>query len=91
MDGTAHVNEFVLGGKEKGKIGRSYDGKKKKAITAVQFKGDGKVKRMYATKIDNFSAQSLQYIFVNHISHEAMVIKDKWKGYRPIAKVYDIA
>lgn len=90
MDGNVHVDEFVLGGKEKGKVGRSYDGKKKKAITAVQLTQDGKVKRMYAMKIDDFSAQSLQYIFVNHISRKAKVKTDKWKGYRPIAKAYDI-
>lgn len=54
MDGDVHVDEFLMGGKEEGKIGRSYDGKKKKAVTAVQLTADGKVKRMYAMKIDNF-------------------------------------
>ncbi|MGB1230972.1 MAG: IS1595 family transposase, partial [Winogradskyella sp.] len=58
--------------------------------TAVQLTEDGKVKRMYALRIDDFSAESLQYIFVNHISREAKVTTDKWRGYRPIAKVYDI-
>lgn len=91
MDGIVHVDEFVLGGKEETKTGRSYDAKKKKAVTAVQLTEDGKVKRMYALKIDNFSAESLQYIFVNHISRDAKVITDKWRGYRPIAKAYDIA
>jgi len=59
-------------------------------VTAVQLTQDGKVKRMYAMKIDDFSARSLQYIFVNHISREAQVTTDKWRGYRPIAKAYDI-
>ena len=59
-------------------------------ITAVQLTQNGKVKRMYAMKIHDFSAQSLQYIFVNHISRKAKVTTDKWKGYRPIAKAYDI-
>jgi len=90
MDGEVHVDEFVLGGRDQGKTGRSYDGKKKKAITAVQLTEDGKVKRMYAMKIKDFSAQSLQYIFVNHINRDAKVVTDKWRGYRPIAKAYDI-
>ncbi len=90
MDGEVHVDEFVLGGKDGGKTGRSYDSRKKKAVTAVQLTRDGKVKRMYAMKIDDFSARSLQYIFVNHISREAQVTTDKWRGYRPIAKAYDI-
>jgi hypothetical protein len=90
MDGTVHVDEFVLGGKEEGKVGRSYDSKKKKAIIAVQLTEDWKVKRMYAMRIEDFSAQSLQYIFINHISRQANVTTDVWRGYRPIAKAYDI-
>jgi len=90
MDGEVHVDEFVLGGLEKGKIGRSYDAKKKKAVTAVQLTKDGKVRRMYAMRIEDFSARSLQYIFINNISREAKVTTDQWKGYRPIAKAYDI-
>lgn len=90
MDGIVHVDEFVLGGREKDKVGRSYNTKKKKAITAVELTDDGKVKRMYAMRIDDFSAKSLQYIFVNHISPEAKVTTDKWRGYRPIAKAFNI-
>ncbi len=90
MDGDVHVDEFVIVGKDQGKTGRSYNSSKKKAATAVQLTKDGKVKRMYAMRIDDFSAESLQYIFVNHISREAKVTTDKWIGYRPISKVYDI-
>jgi len=50
MDGAVHVDEFILGGREQTKVGRSYDAKKKKAIIAVQLTEDGKVKRMYAMK-----------------------------------------
>jgi hypothetical protein len=90
MDGNVHVDEFVLGGREKDKVGRSYKAKKKKAITAVELTKEGKVKRMYAMRIEDFSAKSLQYIFVNHISRKAKITTDKWRGYRPISKVYDI-
>jgi len=90
MDGNVHVDEFVLGGREQGKVGRSYQSKKKKAIAAVQLTDDGKVKRMYTMRIEDFSARSLQYIFVNHISRSAHVTTDKWRGYRPVAKAYDI-
>jgi len=47
LEGTVHVDEFVLGGVEKGKIGRSYDAKKKKAVTAVQLTEEGKVIAIY--------------------------------------------
>jgi len=90
MDGNAHVDEFVLGGREKGQVGRSYNAKKKKAVTAVELTDDGKVKRMYAMRIKDFSARSLQYMFVDHISRDAKITTDKWRGYRPIGKAYNI-
>ncbi len=90
MDGNVEVDEFVVGGKEKGKVGRSYDVKKKKAVCAVEYTDDGKVKRMYSMKIDNFSAKELKKIFVKHISKEANVTTDKWKGYWPIMSDYQI-
>lgn len=90
MQGNVHVDEFVLGGREKEKVGRSYNVNKKKAITAVELTEEGKVKRMYAMRIEDFSAQSLQYMFINHISRDAKVTTDKWRGYRPIAKAYNI-
>ncbi len=90
MDGNVQVDEFVLGRYEQNKVGRSYDAKKKKAVTAVEFTDDGKVKRMYALNIKDFSARSLQYMFIRHIDRRAKVTTDKWKGYRPIAKAYDI-
>ncbi len=90
MDGIVHVDEFVVGGKEKGKVGRSYNVKKKKVVCAVELTDEGKVKRMYSMKIDNYSAKELEKIFEKHISGEASVVTDKWKGYRPLMKQYNI-
>ena len=90
MKGSVEVDEFVVGGKEKGKVGRSYDAKKKKAVCAIEFTEQGKVKRMYSLKIDNFSAKELEKIFDKHIDKTAKVKTDKWKGYRPIMKDYNI-
>jgi len=86
MDGEVHVDEFVVGGRDAGKPGRSYDGRKKKAVCAVQLTGEGKVRRMYARRIDDFSSRSLWGIFEKHISMEADVVTDEWKGYGPIAR-----
>lgn len=36
VDGIVHIDEFVVGGKEKGVIGRSYHTKKKKIVCAVE-------------------------------------------------------
>jgi transposase-like protein len=90
MDGQVEVDEFVLGGYEKGKVGRSYNAKKKKAVCAVEYTDKGKVKRMYALKIENFSANELKRIFNKHISKEAAITTDGWRGYSPLAKEYKI-
>lgn len=90
MDGIVHIDEFVVGGKEKEKQGRSYDSKKKKSICAVELTDDGKVKRFYILKIKDFSAKSLRTIFDKHVSTKAEVTTDEWKGYKPIMKDYKI-
>lgn len=90
MDGDVHVDEFVIGGKENNKPGRSYDSKKKKTVCAVQLTKEGKVKRFYAMKIDDFSAKSLRPIFDKHISGQAKITTDEWKGYKPITTTYNI-
>ena len=90
MDGNVHIDEFVIGGKEKGKVGRSYNSKKKKVVTAVEFTDRGKIKRMYALRIDNFSARELKTLFDKHIDENAKITTDLWRGYRPLTKDYNI-
>lgn len=90
IKGIVHIDEFVVGGQEEGKVGRSYDSKKKKAVCAVELTDKGKVKRMYALKIDNFSAKELNKMFKKHIDLKASVTTDLWRSYRPMAKDYDI-
>ncbi len=46
IDGNVHIDEFVIGGKEEGKVGRSYQSNKKKVVCAVELTDEGKVKRM---------------------------------------------
>lgn len=90
MKGEVHVDEFVYGGKENLKQGRSYDSKKKKIVVAVELTETGKVKRTYFKKIEDYSSKSLISIFESHISKDAEVFTDKWSGYIPISKEYDI-
>ena len=63
MDGIVNVDEFVVGGKEDGKQGRSYDTKKVKAVIAVELTEKRKIKRAYIKQIDSYSAKSLRPIF----------------------------
>jgi len=90
LSGDVQVDEFVFGGKENLKQGRSTDSKKKKIIGAVELTGEGKVKRVYFNKIDDYSSKSLSSIFDNHISEKAHVLTDKWTGYVPISKRFNI-
>ena len=64
--------------------------KKKKIVCAVELTDDGKVKCMYAMGIDNYSAKELKKLFEKHISEEAEVTTDCWKGYRPLMEEYNI-
>jgi transposase-like protein/predicted RNA-binding Zn-ribbon protein involved in translation (DUF1610 family) len=85
-----HVDEFVVGGKEDGKQGRSYDTKKTKAVIAVELTDKNKVKRVYVKAIDDYSAKSLTPIFEEHISTSAKIFTDKWRGYSPLKEKYNI-
>ena len=76
MDKRVEVDEFVVGGKEDGKVGRSYDTKKKKAVVALQLTDAGKVKRMYVNQIKDFSAKELRPIFDKHICKDANITTD---------------
>ncbi len=62
LSGDVQVDEFVFGGKENLKQGRSTDSKKKKIIGAVELTDEGKVKRVYFNKIDDYSSKSLSSI-----------------------------
>ena len=90
MTGTVHVDEFVIGGKETGKQGRSYDSKKSKVVCAIELTEKGKIKRGYAKVIDDYSANSIEPIFKEHISLDANIKTDKWTVYKKLSKKYSI-
>ena len=85
-----HVDEFTVGGKEEGKQGRSYDSKKKKAVIAVELNNKHQIKRAYVKSIGDYSSKSLTPIFEEHIGAGAKVVTDKWRGYEPLKKMYNI-
>jgi len=89
MTGDVIVEEFVFGGKEDLKQGRSNDSKKKKIVAAVEKDKTG-IKRVYFKVIKDYSSESLRGIFDTHISIDANVQTDKWTGYKPIMKDYKI-
>lgn len=87
--GYVHIDEFFVKGREEGKIETSYNTKKKKVVCAMELINDGKVKRMYSMKTDNYTAKELKKLFNKHISNRVTVSIDKWKGYRPLMEQYN--
>jgi len=96
LEGIVHVDEFVYGSAEAGCQGRSIKSEKIKVCIAMELvKGKKKdellIGRAYALPIENYSSTELQKIFDQHIAQSAKVTTDKWRGYLPIKKDYNIA
>jgi hypothetical protein len=82
LTGLVHTDEFVIGGPEEGKKGRS-KGAKKLIALAIEIVEDG-VGRAYAEVIENSSAKELGSFLRKYVSKDAELISDKWKGYTPL-------
>ena len=84
--GKVEVDETVVGQQEEGVVGRQ-NNRKKQVVLAIEKKGKG-VSRMYAREIDNAGSKQLKPFFQNHISPEATITTDKWRGYIPLKEKY---
>ena len=93
LNGLVQVDEFAIGGKEKGKQGRSSSSKKVKVVLGCEIveKKDGTtLGNAYAKVIQNYSSEELFPFFKEKIDEEAKVKTDKWSSYKPISKVFEI-
>jgi len=59
-------------------------------VTAVELTAKGKIRRMYALKIDNFSAKELEKIFDENIGENTTITTDLWRGCFPLFEAYNI-
>jgi hypothetical protein len=82
LTGTVHVDEFMIGGPEEEKRGRS-KGAKKLIVVALEI-SDAGVGRAYAEVIENASAKELGGFLQKYVSKDAEIISDEWRGYIPL-------
>lgn len=87
LTGQVEVDEFLVGGYEEGKQGRSH-GKKKLVIVGIEKIGKDKIGRAYAKVIETSSSEELKPFFDKYISTKAKVKTDRWRGYIPIREDY---
>lgn len=94
LKGEVHVDEFVIGGKEKKKQGRSTDSKKIKLVIACEVvtnkKGKSTLGNAYAQVIQAYGSEDLKPLFDSSISKDAKIKTDKWTGYLPIIEDFNI-
>ena len=89
LSGIVEVDETVVGGKEKGKQGRSHGKKKIVQIgieTDANNKGKSIIKRAYGKIIDGYDNHSLKVGLNAMVDKKTTVITDKWSAY-PAASI----
>lgn len=82
LEGLVHVDEFMIGGSEEQKRGRT-KGSKKLIVLALEIVGTG-VGRAYAEVIENASSKELGGFLKKYVSQDAKIISDEWRGYIPL-------
>ncbi len=86
LTGTVQVDEFIVGGPEEQKRGRS-KGAKKLIVLAIEVL-ENRVGRAYAEIIENASSKELGSFLEKYVSPKANIITDEWKEYVPLKKKF---
>lgn len=90
LTGEVHIDEFVTGGPEKGKPGRS-DGEKKKTLVMVEVRPGNKMGRVYCRSIDDYKKATLYPIIEKTVSSGARVVTDGYPSYDALKEKFPAA
>ena len=86
LKGQVEVDEFVVGGPEAGKQGRS-KGQKREVVLAIKTSDYG-IHRAYGQVIDGSGTKELRPLCEGYINSQAVIKTDGWRGYRPLKASY---
>jgi hypothetical protein len=86
LTGHVEVDEFYVGGPEEGKPGRGNE-KKKQVVIAIQTDKQG-INRCYAQVIPSANRIELQAFLDRHVTKDADIRTDLWKGYTSLKGRY---
>jgi len=86
IDTAVHVDEFVVGGKEEGKPGRSLSNKKATMILMERI-DEKTVGRIYLQQIENYQSDTLKYAIKEHVSDAAEITADEYSSYKSLKSV----
>lgn len=90
LTGEVHVDEYIIGGKEKGKPGRSL-GKKKPVLLMMEKRGKGKIGRVYAATLVNYKSETIYPILKDKINKEAKIVTDEYPTYDKLKDTFNNA
>lgn len=90
LTGDVEVDEFAVGGSDAGAPGRS-KGDKKLVTIIVERMEDDKVGRVYAHKINDYSATEIGSVLEKYVDKEhTSITADCWSAYTSLSKEWDI-
>ncbi len=87
LKGSVDVDEFLVGGPEEGKQGRSH-GKKKLVVIALERLSQDRFGRSYMRLIEKSSTNEFRPFFNTHICKDASIRTDNWSAYAGLKDEY---
>ena len=88
LSGKVHVDECVIGGKEKGMPGRSL-GKKKAVLVMLEVRSNNKIGRIYVQTIKDYKKETIYPVMKSCIKTDASVVTDQYVTYEKLGEEFE--